>query len=166
MKHKKEKSNINECLAIKEAIKYRQHWLIGRYFEIHSDHKPLEKMNIRARTDEELGDLTHYLSQYEFKVIYVPGKNNTEADCLSRNPVLESNIEEEEDLLKTVNFIEIDEIKLDQMNNILLQRKKEKLIKKNGIYYKKVKKREKIILSEKFSIDLINTLSATSAIGG
>jgi len=115
-------------------------------------------MNIRARTDEELGDLTHYLSQYDFKVIYVPGKNNTEADCLSRNPVLKSNIEEEEDLLKTVNFVEINEIKLDQMNNISLQKKKEKLIKKNGIYYKKVKKREKIILSEKFSIDLIKKI--------
>jgi len=98
--------------------------LIGRYFEIHSDHKPLENINIRARTDEELGDLTHYLSQYDFKVIYVPGKNNTETDCLSRNPVLESNIEEEKDLLKTVNFIEIDEIKSDQRNNILLQKKK------------------------------------------
>ncbi|KAK2574884.1 hypothetical protein KPH14_012883, partial [Odynerus spinipes] len=97
---KRKKAIYLECLAIKEAIKYWQHWLIGRYFEIHSDHKPLENMNIKARTDEELGDLTHYLSQYDFKIIYIPGKDNTEADCLSRNPVLESNIEEE-DLLKT-----------------------------------------------------------------
>lgn len=155
---KKKKAIYLECLAIKEAIKYWQHWLIGKYFEIYSDHKPLANMNIRARTDEELGDLTHYLSQYDFKIIYIPGKENTEADCLSRNPVLESNIEEEEDLLKTVNFIEIDEIKLDQTNNILLQNKKEKLILKNGIYYKKVKKREKIILSEKFSIDLVRKI--------
>lgn len=140
---KRRKAIYLECLAIKEAIKYWQHWLIGRYFEIHSDHKPLENMNIRTRTDEELGDLTHYLSQYDFKIIYVPGKDNIEADCLSRNPVLESNIEEEEDLLKTVNFIEIDEIKLDQMNNVLVQRNKGKLIKKNGIYYKKVKKKRK-----------------------
>ena len=152
---KRKKAIYLECLAIKEAIKYWQHWLIGRYFEVHSDHKPLENMNIRARTDEELGDLTYYLSQYDFKVIYVPGKDNTEADCLSRNPVLESNIEEEEDLLKTVNLIEIDEIKLDQINNVSLINKTERLIKRNGIYYKKVKRREKIILSEKFSIDLI-----------
>lgn len=152
---KRKKAIYLECLAIKDAIKYWQHWLIGRYFEVHSDHKPLENMNVRARTDEELGDLTHYLSQYDFKIIYVPGKDNKEADCLSRNPVLESNIEEEKDLLRTVNFIEIHEIKLDQMNNRLLQNKERKLIKKNGIYYKKVRKREKIILSEKFSIDLI-----------
>lgn len=154
---KKKKATYLECLAIKEAIKFWQHWLIGRYFEIYSDHKPLENMNIRARTDEELGDLSHYLSQYDFKIIYIPGKDNTEADCLSRNPVLESNTEEE-DLLKTVNCIKLDEIKLDQINNILLQRKKEKLIKKNGIYYKRVKKREKIILSENFSIELIKKI--------
>lgn len=123
---KRKKAIYLECLAIKEAIKYWQHWLIGRYFEIHSDHKPLEDMNIRARTDEELGDLTHYLSQYDFKIIYVPGKDNTEADCLSRNPVLEASRGEEEDLLRTVNLIEIEEIKLDQTNNILLQNKKKK----------------------------------------
>ena len=72
--------------------------------------------------------------------------------------MLESNIEEEEDILRTLNFIEIDEIRLDQMNNILLQNQKEKLIKRNEIYYKKVKKREKIILSKKFSIDFINKI--------
>ena len=69
---KRKKAIYLECLAIKEAIKYRQHWLIGRYCEIHSDHKPLENMNLKARTDEELGDITHYLSQYNFKIIYIP----------------------------------------------------------------------------------------------
>lgn len=44
-------------------------------------------MNIKARTDEELGDLTYYLSQYDFEIKYSPGKYNLEADCLSRNLV-------------------------------------------------------------------------------
>lgn len=94
-------------------MKYWQHWLIGRYFEVYSDHKPLENMNIKARTDEELGDLTYYLSQYDFTIKYVPGKDNTEADCLSRNPVLEPETNTEE-TLKIVNLIKIEEIKLDQ----------------------------------------------------
>lgn len=57
---------------------------------MYSDHKPLENLNIKARTDEELGDLTYYLSQFDFNIKYIPGKLNTEAHCLSRNPVLES----------------------------------------------------------------------------
>lgn len=115
-----------ECLAIKEAIKYWQHWLIGRKFTLFSDHKPLENMNIKARTDEELGDLTHYLSQYDFEIKYKPGKYNLEADCLSRNPVLKPH-ENEDEILKTVNLINIEEIKYDQEHNTELQNIKDML---------------------------------------
>lgn len=93
-------------------------------------------MNIKARTDEELGELTHYSSQYDFKIKYVPGKDNTEADCLSRNPVLESETNQE-DILKTVNLIEIKEIKLDQKKTKQWNTKKDKVIDKDGIIYKK-----------------------------
>ncbi|GBP22041.1 hypothetical protein EVAR_18682_1 [Eumeta japonica] len=36
------------------------------------DHKPLENLNIKNRTDDELGDMTHYLSQYNFVIKYNP----------------------------------------------------------------------------------------------
>lgn len=92
-----------EALAIKEAIKFWQYWLIGKQFEVYSDHKPLQNLNIKARPDEESGDLTIYMSQFDFKLIYNPGKFNTETDCLSRNPVLETS-EDKVDILKTANF--------------------------------------------------------------
>jgi len=113
---KRKKAIYLECLAIKEAIRYWQYWLIGKSFTVYSDHKPLENMNIRSRTDEELGDLTYYLSQYDFQIKYTPGKNNSEADCLSRNPVLDSN-ENEKEQLKVVNLIKLDEILADQEKN-------------------------------------------------
>lgn len=113
---KKKKAIYLECLAIKEAIKYWQYWLIGKTFTVFSDHKPLENLNIKSRTDEELGDLTYYLSQYDFTIKYSPGKDNLEADCLSRNPVLEAN-ENEDEQLKIVNLIKLDNIIEDQQNN-------------------------------------------------
>ncbi|CAH2211447.1 jg5429, partial [Pararge aegeria aegeria] len=142
---KKKKAIYLECLAIKEAVKYWQHWLMGKEFMVYSDHKPLENMNIKARTDEELGDLTYYLSQYNFKIKYNPGKLNQEADCLSRNPVLEP-YKNTEDILKVVNLITLEDIKRDQHKNVELQR--DKLIFENGIYYKKNRNRKKILLSD------------------
>lgn len=66
-------------------------------------------MNIKCRTDEELGDLTYYLSQYDFNIKYSPGKYNLEADCLSRNSALEPN-ENEDEQLKIINLIKLEEI--------------------------------------------------------
>lgn len=151
---KKKKAIYLECLAITEAVKYWQHWLIGRHFKVFCDHKPLEKMNIKARTDEELGDLTYYLSQFDFEIKYYPGKDNLEADCLSRNPVLES-AEDEEDKLKIVNLISFEDILEDQKNNKDLESSKHKLIFKSKLYYKKARNIGKIVLSEEFSKRLI-----------
>lgn len=71
---KKKKAIYLECWAIKEAVRYWQYWLLNKPFAVFSDHKPLENMNIKSRTDEDLGDLTYYLSQYDFKIKYAPGK--------------------------------------------------------------------------------------------
>lgn len=155
---KKKKAIYLECLAIKEAVKYWQHWLMGKEFVVYSDHKPLENLNIKARTDEELGDMTYYLSQYNFKIKFYPGQSNQEADCLSRNPVL-SSCDNNEDFLKVVNLITLEDIKKDQQNNPDLQNEKSNLvIKENEIYYNCNKKRNKIILSEAFSKELIRNV--------
>lgn len=154
---KRKKAIYLECLAIKEAVRYWQYWLIGKSFTVYSDHKPLENMNLKSRTDEELGDLTYYLSQYDFKIKYAPGKNNLEADCLSRNPVLEAD-ENKDEQLKVVNLIALEDILTDQKNNEEIKYKKNRLIEKQNVYLKRIKNREKIILSEQFSIRLLKTI--------
>lgn len=150
---KKKKAIYLECLAIKESIKYWQYWLIGKHFTVFSDHKPLENLNIKSRTDEELGELSYYLSQYDFTIKYAPGRNNLEADCLSRNPVLEPKDEYEQ--LKIVNLITLHGILTDQKSNEDIKKYKNKLIYKNNIYYKRINKQKKIVLSEEFSIKFI-----------
>lgn len=114
-------------------------------------------MNVKSRTDEELGDMIYYLSQYDFEIKYSPGKLNLEADCLSRNPVLDENDNMDEQL-KIVNLINLKDVLKDQEKNIEIRNKKSKLIKKKNIYYKKVKKKDKIILSEEFSLKLIKNI--------
>lgn len=141
---KKHKAIYLECLAIKEAVKYSQYRLIGKNFTVFSDHKPLEKMNLKARTDEELGDLAYYLSQYDFEIKYSPGKYNLEADCLSRNPVLQPN-ENEDESLNILNLITLEDIQNDQEKNEKLNAKTNKVIQKDKIYYKKIEKKYKIL---------------------
>ncbi|KAL3287759.1 hypothetical protein HHI36_002223, partial [Cryptolaemus montrouzieri] len=62
-------------------------------------------MNMKARTDEELGDFALSLSQYDFEVICYPGKDN----CSSRNPLLKPE-ENEKTPLRIVNQTRIEDI--------------------------------------------------------
>ncbi|CAK1598131.1 unnamed protein product, partial [Parnassius mnemosyne] len=129
---KKKKAIYLECLAIKEAVRYWQYWLIGKPFTVYSDHKPLENMNVKSRPDEELGELVYYLSQYDFQIKYAPGRENLEADCLSRNPVLNEN-EDIDEQLKIVNLVKLEDIITDQEKNKDIHDNKNNLTYKNNI---------------------------------
>lgn len=154
---KRKKAIYLECLAINNAVKYWQHWLMGKKITVFSDHKPLEKMNIKARTDEELGDLTYYLSQFNLDIKYSPGKYNIEADSLSRNPVLEP-YENEDEELRVVNLIKLEDIINDQNTNEDIKQNNSNIKLKNTIYYKKIGKKDKILLSEEFSKNIIKKI--------
>ena len=117
-------------------------------------------MNIKARTDAELIDLTYYLSQYDFKIKYYPGKVNQEADCLRRNPVLDP-FKNTEDFLTIVKLIYLKDIQHDQYKKPTIQRDRYLLTKSNEIYYKKTKKSRKIIISEELSKNLIVNVHQT-----
>lgn len=133
-----------ESIAIREAIRYWRLWLIGRPFTIVTDHKPLENLNLKARTDEELGDFAHELLQFDFKVIYRPGATNSEADYLSRNPVLEPSSGASNHILPSFNFLSHDDIKTLQAGVI----KSEASTLKQGIVYHKFRKRLRILLDK------------------
>lgn len=93
-------------------------------------------------------------------MIYSPGKYNSEADSLSRNPVLESHVNQEE-VLKIVNFIKLKDIQNDQEKNEEIKLYKNKLILKDNIYFKIIRNKEKIILTEEFSKKLIKNIHYT-----
>ena len=114
-------------------------------------------MRIKARTDEYLGDLMHYLSQYDFKIIYSPGKHNIEADALSRNPVLES-FENEEDVLKVANIIKKQDIIRDQKENRENIENTKNLTRKSEIIFKNIKGRQRVFVSQKFGEHITKTV--------
>ncbi len=153
---KKKKAIYIECIAIREAIKYWQYWLMGKRFTVFSDHKPLENLKVKARTDEELGDLIHNLLQFDFEVVYKPGPSNIEADCLSRNPVLDPDQNQLKDTICTVNVVTLADIAKDQSK--LDTQTTQKFVNKNNIKYVKVKDKLKIIVSENFGKNIIRKI--------
>ena len=61
------------------------------FFECWSDHKPLAgvlKKEIRDVSNPRLAKIRENLQMFNFVVLYVPGKENIIADCLSRRPLL------------------------------------------------------------------------------
>ncbi len=151
---KKKKAIFLECLAIREAIKYWRFWLLGNKFTVFTDYKPLKNFRVKVRPDEELGNLLTQISQFDFDIKYKPSNTNLEADCLSRNPVLEYETDTTK-ILRTVNVLTLEEIQKDQAklqnpNNFTIN---------NNIFYKKNTNR--IILTESTGKKLIQQLHET-----
>lgn len=143
-----------ECKAIREAIRHWQYYLIGRPFTVCTDHRPLISLKTKARTDELLGDMVFYLSQFNFKLIYKPGKENVMADWLSRYPIFETF--ECEDAIQTVNLIELSEIAEDQRDNQKELAAARKTIRHGDIIYKNLNERKRVFVSQRLGRKIID----------
>lgn len=73
-----------ELLAIIMAIEEFAHYLFGRQFVVITDHKPLTALFNQKRVTSRLLRWKILLSEYDFKIIHMPGRLNFVADCLSR----------------------------------------------------------------------------------
>ena len=74
-----------EMSAIVFAIQHWHTYLYGRFFYVHCDHKPIEKLStVHKKTMNRLQEL---MLEYNFELKYNPGSNNGPADALSRNPI-------------------------------------------------------------------------------
>ena len=83
-----------EALAVVFAVKKFHQFLYGRHFKIYTDHKPLlgllhpKKVTpLMASSRMQRWALT--LLAYECELLYRPGNENSNADGLSRLPVLD-----------------------------------------------------------------------------
>ncbi len=75
-----------ECLAIKWSLKSLRYYLLGREFDLETDHRALTW--IQTMKDHNSRVMRWYLSlqPYKFKVRHRPGQQNVVADYLSRYP--------------------------------------------------------------------------------
>ena len=84
-----------EALAIVFAVKKFHMYLYGRHFLIYSDHQPLkyllsESKGVPAMAASRIQRWALTLSAYEYTIVYRPGKDQGNADALSRLPLPQS----------------------------------------------------------------------------
>ena len=83
-----------ELLGVMFALKQWRHYLLGRKFELRTDHASLEHlqtMDIRGRKGR-LARWAEELADYDFTLRHIKGTDNAAADALSRQPAQVNNV--------------------------------------------------------------------------
>jgi transposase InsO family protein len=73
-----------ELLAVTWSVKHYRPYLFGKYFTIMTDHKPLLYLFSMKDPSSRLIKFRLQLEEYDYKVVYIRGKDNVGADALSR----------------------------------------------------------------------------------
>ncbi|KAI8510586.1 hypothetical protein Bbelb_115020 [Branchiostoma belcheri] len=73
-----------ECLAIKYAVENLRYYLLGREFEVVTDHHPLKWLDEMKDKNQRLTRWSLCLQPYRFTVTHRAGKAHGNADALSR----------------------------------------------------------------------------------
>ena len=73
-----------ELVALRWGIKAFRPFLIGSEFVLHTDHRPLMYLHNMKIIDSRLARTLEDLADFNFSIVYTPGKDNSAADALSR----------------------------------------------------------------------------------
>ena len=75
-----------ECLAIKLGMQNFKVYLLGRPFEVQTDHRSLEWLDRLKSDNARLARWSLALQPFQYTVVHRPGKANANADVLLRPP--------------------------------------------------------------------------------
>ena len=73
-----------EALAVFKSVHFFSHYLYGCRFEVYTDHKALVSLLTSRVLNRRLHGWVLQLLQFDFRIIYRPGAENSDADALSR----------------------------------------------------------------------------------
>ena len=73
-----------EAFCIVWAVEKLSFYLLGNHFIIESDHEPLSYMNKFSKSKDKLRRWELLLSNFDYEIRYIPGKENIMSDFLSR----------------------------------------------------------------------------------
>ena len=82
-----------ELLALKIAMEEWRHYLLPIHFVARTDHNGLKFLQTQKHLRERQWHWLAFFSEYQFDLVYRPGKQMTVPDALSRKPKTESDIE-------------------------------------------------------------------------
>ena len=96
-----------EMFAILEALRVWRPYLAGKPFKIVTDHEPLQYLQSQNTLSPRQARWLDRLSEYQFTIVYKPGRLNTVADALSRRPAAKevnavSTVQAHEDVLEQI----------------------------------------------------------------
>ena len=121
-----------ELLAVVHALKLWRHYLLGRTFELQTDHKSLKWIFTQPDLNMRQQRWVQLFHDYDFTIEYKAGKKNVLADALSRKSTLTS-ITVYQSLLKdeVIKFM-TDDVHFDKIRKTMLStqriEKQERLI--------------------------------------
>ena len=72
-----------ECLAVVYVLKQFRHYLLGRQFQLVTDHAPLQWLSAQ-KMEGMLCRWALAMQEYDFQIVHLKGSLNTNADSLSR----------------------------------------------------------------------------------
>ena len=73
-----------ELAAIEHALKMWRHYLMGRRFELRTDHCGLKYLFDQPTLNARQSRWLEFLCEFDFEIKHIKGKENKVADALSR----------------------------------------------------------------------------------
>ncbi|OAF69467.1 reverse transcriptase [Intoshia linei] len=116
-----------ELLAVLLSILKFRRYLLGRHFIVFTDHNPLVHLRISDKSPKELLRWIIKLEDFDYDIIYKPGKLNKVGDFLSRDSC--------EFSIKQINFNSINAVEI-QDNQQFREILETGIVSQNNIYYR------------------------------